>query len=57
MTRSRVIPIKVRLANKILTLADGKDRSVRITEAQGRDSGNPNTRERKTPLTKSAKKS
>jgi hypothetical protein len=26
-----------RLANKILTLADGKDRSVRITEAQARD--------------------
>jgi len=28
---------KTRLANKILTLADGKDRSVRITEAQARD--------------------
>lgn len=26
-----------RLANKILTLADGKDRSVRITDAQARD--------------------
>jgi hypothetical protein len=26
-----------RLGNKILTLADGKDRSVRITEAQARD--------------------
>lgn len=26
-----------RFANKILTLADGKDRSVRISEAQARD--------------------
>ena len=26
-----------RLANRILTLADGKDRSVRITEGQARD--------------------
>ena len=26
-----------RLSNKILTLLDGKDRSVRITEAQARD--------------------
>jgi hypothetical protein len=26
-----------RLANKILTLADGKDRSVRITQEQARD--------------------
>ncbi len=26
-----------RLANKVLTLADGKDRSVRITEAQARE--------------------
>lgn len=28
---------KKRLANKILTLCDGKDRSVRITEAQARE--------------------
>jgi hypothetical protein len=28
---------KKRLANKILTLADGKDRSVRIAEAQAHD--------------------
>jgi hypothetical protein len=26
-----------RLANRILTLADGKDRSVRITQAQARE--------------------
>lgn len=28
---------KKRIANKILTLCDGKDRSVRITQAQARD--------------------
>jgi hypothetical protein len=28
---------KKRLANKILTLADGKDRSVRITQEQARE--------------------
>ena len=33
---------KKRLANKILTLADGKDRSVRITREQARELILPN---------------
>ena len=31
------IRVKKRIANKILTLCDGKDRSVRITQAQAED--------------------